>query len=339
MRSMAVSSVKHHLADHPDWARGAARIFSADGGTAFERMSSALLEFWKAPEGKRLRARSTAGVRLVLRTDARRIALALHFAGTARPYHGLDLAVDGGEPRRIGPPDGRPQSWSEEIFTQASRRVRTLEIWLPHASEVILDALEAEEGALLEAAPPLEKTWVAIGDSITQGMLASSPARVYAAVAARAMRWELRNLAVGGETMQEALGRLCRPLGGDLATVAFGVNDYNQGMPIAEFARRARALLDGLLEGRPAFPVVLLTPFPWVGASAPANAAAPLEEYRATLRALAPSYPSVRVLEGPALLPSDPALFADHVHPNDAGMKCLGERLARELPRLLREIH
>lgn len=327
--------MKYRIHDHPIWVQGAERIVPSDGGTAFERMTPALLEFWSAPEGKRLRARSTSGVRLVLRTDSRRVAISICFAGTARPFHGLDVVVDGEAPRRVGPPDGEAQPWFGEVFVQEHRRLRSLEIWLPHASEVLLEALEVEDGALLEAGSRPGKVWIAIGDSITQGMLASSPTRTYAAVAARAAGLGLHNLGVGGETMQEEVGRLCRPIRGDLATVAFGINDYNQGMSLGEYARRARALLDGLLEGRPRFPVAMITATPCLRESRPETVAAPLEEYRRVAREVVARYPSVRVLEGTELIPADENLFADGIHPNDAGMATYGKALAPHLREML----
>jgi lysophospholipase L1-like esterase len=41
------------------------------------------------------------------------------------------------------------------------------------------------------------------------------------------------------------------------------------------------------------------------------------------------------VIEGPALIPADPAAFVDGIHPNNAGMAVLARNLAPALARIM----
>lgn len=323
------------LAEHPEWVWGVDRIVEEEGRTVLQRMTPALLDLWKAVEGRRIRSLCTAGVRLVLRTDARRVRLAASYGGSARARFQFDLLVDGMDPRRLGPTQRPEGSWSGEVFIQPDRSMRTLDVWFPHTAEIRLEWLEVDAGARVEGVPPPSATWLAIGDSITQGMEAMGPLGAYTSVAACRSGLGLRNTGVGGEIMLAELGPLCRSIAAHVATVAFGINDYHSGVPLPEFARRTRGLLDGLLAGRPGFPIGLITPTPCPGRPVPEKAVAPLDEYRRVLREVAVGYPSVRVLEGPELLPDDPKYTADGVHPNDEGMHLYGENLAPHLARLL----
>ena len=321
------------VADHPEWVAGAERVFEEDGLTFCPRMSAPLLELWKPVEGRRIRSRCTAGVRLAMRTDARSVRLdASHGEGARKRYH-LDVFVEGRRSCRAG--HAAPTAWSGEVFSQAGREMRTLEIWLSHTSETRLEWIEVDAGARMEEVVPRAATWLAIGDSITQGMEATGPSDTYASVAARRAGLGLRNVGVGGEIMLSELGSLCRPLPAQVATVAFGVNDYHQGVPLEVFARRTRGLLEGLLAGRPGFPVGLITPTPCFRRPPPPAVVAPLEEYRRVLAEVVREHPSVLLLEGPELLPPDEKLSADGIHPNDEGMRVYGENLATHLGRLL----
>ena len=71
-----------------------------------------------------------------------------------------------------------------------------------------------------------KKFWLAIGDSITQGMVAKRPSFTYPVNVARVMGYELLNWGVGGDSFNAKLldfvGR--EP---DLITIALGCNDWD----------------------------------------------------------------------------------------------------------------
>jgi lysophospholipase L1-like esterase len=195
-------------------------------------------------------------------------------------------------------------------------------------------SLAVDDGATVTPLPPEPATWLAIGDSITQGMTCASPARTYAGLAARALGISHHNTAVGGARMEPGAGQVAG-IEATFATAAFGCNDWNGGKPLAQFAADTAAFLETLFAARPGLPLGLITPFPAVGDRGERNAAAvDLEAYRDVVRRQAAAHPSVRLIEGPSLIPAEAAFFADGIHPNDAGMAVIAERLAPHLRTL-----
>jgi lysophospholipase L1-like esterase len=315
---------------------GADRVTLEGETAAFWRMPRPLQEHYADTESRRIRMRCSSGVRLALRTDARWMRLSVEYGAAARRLYGLDVFVDGARQTPAGTADESGQPWAGEVFRFADRRPRHVEVWMTHCAETRIRAVELDDGSRAEPAPRPPRTWLAIGDSITQGMTCRTPALTYAARAAAELGLDLRNVGVGGACMAPAVGRLCRFIPADVATVAFGTNDFNTSVPLEAFADRAREVIEGLTEERPGFPIGLITPTPWVGGKPVNEVAATLENYRRVLADVAGAYPSVRLVEGPTLVPDRAELFVDGVHPNDEGMAAYAVNLTPHLRRLLR---
>lgn len=321
------------LSLRPELVRGADRVENVDGRTCFHRLPPGMAPFYEAPEGRRVRLRCTAGVRLLFQTDSRFVRLGVEYGACARRLFALDIGVDNEPPRPIG--DAQGAAWSETVFEHAEKRLRRFCIWLPHCAEARLGTFEVEDGCRLEPLPMPAKTWLVLGDSISQGMTCTTPAKAVSALLAHRLGCELRNTAVGGERMQAFIGEQTRGIPADAVTIAFGTNDFNMAVGAETFAENARRLLDALLAGRPDFPVGLITPIPWAGRTEPNGKGEPLDAYRQALRAVAPDYPSVRLIEGADVLPDDAEFFVDRVHPNDRGMARYAETLEPHLRHLL----
>lgn len=323
------------LAERSDLVWGVDRVERDGGATAFLRMPRPLQEHYADAEARRIRMRCTTGVRIVLRTDAESLRLSLEYGEASRKLYQVDVAVDGELLDPVGSVS-EPRALTEEpIRLGKTSAMRTVTIWLTHCVESGVRALEVDDVCTVAAAARPDKTWLAIGDSITQGMTCQTPARTYAARLARTAGLGLRNVGVGGGRMDAPLGALCRPIPADVATVAFGANDFNGGVGVEAFAANARSVLDGLLAGRPDFPVGLITPTPWLGRPEADERGETLEDYRGALRALARDYPSVRVIEGADLVPDEAECFVDGVHPNDRGMAHYADGLAGPMASLL----
>ena len=85
---------------------------------------------------------------------------------------------------------------------------------------------------------------------------------------------------------------------------------------------------------QPKTPLVLLTPA-WISPKFKApDARHSLQEFREVMESVAAESgdPFLRVIDGDALVDHDPALYeADHLHPRDAGIEQMAERLAEQL--------
>lgn len=85
---------------------------------------------------------------------------------------------------------------------------------------------------------------------------------------------------------------------------------------------------------QPKTPLVLLTPA-WISPKFKApDARHSLQEFREVMESVAAESkdPFLRVIDGDALVDHDLALYeADHLHPRDAGIEQMAERLAEQL--------
>ncbi len=315
------------------FATGCTEIREDPEGVFFDRMPPSQRTHYGATEGAVIRARCQTGIRIRFRSDTRRLTAMLRFGRAARVFPCVDLVVDGIFMGTFAG-DREQQPCRLEVFQSAEKLLRTFELWLPYSMESWLVSLEADDGARLEALPADPVNWLVIGDSISQGMTCSSPGRTYPALTARSLGWNHHNVAVGGARMEAAAGDV-GSIPADIASVAFGCNDWNGGKSVATYEDDTKRLLDTLFAGHPGLPTALLTPFPAVWDKGEQNKDGVwLESFRDVLRKIAPAYPSVHLLEGPSLIPADPGAFVDGIHPNNAGMAALARNLAPELARM-----
>jgi lysophospholipase L1-like esterase len=311
-------------------AAGCVEIREESDGYFFDRMTPSLREHFSTSETAVIRARCQTGIRLRFTSDTRSLSLAIRFGRAARAFRCVDLVVDGIFMGTFsGQEDGKPCLLN--LFSAPNAVMRSFECWLPYSVESWLVSLAIDDGSAWAPLPVEPATWLAIGDSITQGMTCISPSRTYAALAARSMGINHHNTGVGGARMEAGAGEVSG-LPGSFATVAFGCNDWNGGKPLDHYERDTVQFLETLFRVRPGIPLGLLTPFPAVSATGEQNKnGVQLEAYREVLRKQASLNKKIRLIEGPSLIPADPGAFADGIHPNNAGMAVLANRLVPHL--------
>ena len=298
------------------------------------RMTPGLSAFYTYAEAALIRARCASGARLRFRSDASRLRLTLRTGRQARARHCADLFLDDTFEKTCRAA-AKSDTSIEITVERPDRRPRLVEIWLPHVTECWITSLELDPDASLSPAPPDHpELWLAIGDSITQGMEASSPALAWPALAARALGIGLHNTAVGGAQMDPGAGQV-EEIPASVLTVAFGCNDWNQSKPLRQFEADTHHLLDRLQTAHPHAPLLLLTPLPILRESGERNEAGEaMERYRETLRQAAAER-GLTCIEGPSLVPPDRSAFSDGIHPNNAGMALMARRIQPFLARAL----
>jgi len=311
-------------------AQGCCDVREEDRGVVFDRMNAPLRELYSATEGWTTCRRSPAGVRLRFRSDTSRVAVSLRYGRSECPSYCVDLFVDD-DPVRSAGPEGEAEQWSGEVYAVGTRGERTFDLWMPHVTETWLEWLEVDDDASVTSVAREEVTWLAVGDSITQGMVATSPARSYVAIAARSLGVGVHNVGVGGTKMLPELGRGAGSLHWTFATVAIGVIDWAQSRRIEPFAAHTTEMLGGLMAEREDLPVCLVTPLPVFDRAEENEHGLTVEDYRRALRRASAGFANVTVIEGTSLGMDSRECFVDGVHPNDHGMRVLGSALAQRL--------
>lgn len=276
------------------------------------------------------RMNCSAGVRLRFASDTTRIAARWTTVGPYRKPHVAGICVDGNDLHTATGNNGEP--FDGPLFEQPQRNLRVFDIYLPYGAQCAIQQFTLDDGCRLEPAPPLKKKWLILGDSITQGAHASQYAMTVAGRCTRALQLDALNLAVGSATLDPRLAKCIPPYDFDVATIAYGINDYYKNVPLKTFTNAARALIDTLHESRPMARILLIAPTVYLGHEDKRNDNGDsLNDYRAALQTVADIHDSTVCVDGLSLLPQQKNLIADDVHPNDKGFAHYADNL---LPHL-----
>ncbi len=308
---------------------GAARLTQHAEGWHPSRMTEGLEKNYQSEEPPyAIRAACTAGIRLAFRTDASEARLSLRYKRSCRPLSQSDVFINNklAQTFKPLPEDG---ACTAQISLPGNG-LSSVEIYLPHCREVFIADFAISSSASIEPLPRNPTRWLALGDSITQGMTADSPSLTWTALAARRLNWDLHNLGVGGAVLQAELGSLALELPWDMATIAFGANDFRRNRSLDNLEQETRALLKTLLE-RPSAKIYLLTPIPQIKQGAPNNEGLFLEDYGQAMSRAAIGLERVQVLDGKTLVDESQDLFADETHPNNVGMAQFAERFVAQV--------
>lgn len=220
-----------------------------------------------------------SGVRLVFTTASAVVELELHptrvgYRGMKRARGAVDVIVDG-QPHSSSVLSGGDyveldmQTGTNAFTPGSSHRVtigelgeeeKTVEIWLPHNEQVDLLALHTDRPVF-----PVRDTspvWLHHGSSISHGSNATSPTRIWPAVAARRAGVSLRNLGFGGSALVDPfMARVIRDTPADVISVKLGINVVNlDAMRLRAFVPAVHGFLDTIREGHPTTPLLLVSP-------------------------------------------------------------------------------
>ncbi len=275
------------------------------------------------------RAYSNAGVRLDFITDSEALVIEAGFGRAARKTALFDIWVNESFVAYVGETDpGNTLSVSTKL--PGPGRARRVTIYFPHLRAVFVRCIRLSPNACFEPVSA-KATLLTLGDSITQGMHSLHPSLTWPAVLAAGLNMELHNQGVGGSqyevrTLPEQPAD--KPA---LITVAFGVNDWNNGAP----ASNAKPYLEKLLEFYPDKPIFVLEPIWFLqgdGEGKPKIVGElTFEDYRQQLRMVVESIPQLTMVPRQQLLPDGPVFLSDGVHPNTQGHMVYGTNVARTL--------
>jgi lysophospholipase L1-like esterase len=208
-------------------------------------------------------------------------------------------------------------------------------VYLPEGMKPRVDSVVAVNGDIAPAAP--QPSWVAYGDSITEGWSASSPARCWLAIAGRERAMNTVNLGFAGSARGEiVLAQQMSSLEADVITVAYGTNCWATIPHSAEMVHaNTVAFLRIIRAAHPHVPVLVVSPLIRPDAEDRPNAlGTALADIRAAieLAVTEADYHLARLLPGGDLLP--PSLLADGIHPGDEGHREMARRIGLEVDRL-----
>jgi lysophospholipase L1-like esterase len=182
----------------------------------------------------------------------------------------------------------------------------------------------------IEPAPP-QPRWVAYGDSIAEGWVASRPSGAWPAIAARDLRLDVCNMGYAGSARGELVSaEHVASLDADVVSITHGTNCWTR-IPFSVDMMRANtaAFLDVVRQGHPETPVVVASPVVRPDAeSTPNRLGATLADLRAVMEEVAHARidagdKRLTVVPGAGIIGAE--LLADGIHPGDEGHRVLAD--------------
>jgi len=204
-------------------------------------------------------------------------------------------------------------------------------VYLPEGMRPEVLALRPGGGSLTPA--PRRARWIAYGDSLLEGWVASAPARGWGAVAARHHDLDLVNFGYAGSARGEIpCAEAVAGLAADVISISHGTNcwtrtPHSAGMML----ETTRAFLDIVRQGHPDTPIVVSSPVLRPDAeTTPNRLGATLSHLRAAMEEavhdrIDAGDRHIVLVPGADVL--DATLLADGIHPGDSGHHRLAEVL------------
>jgi lysophospholipase L1-like esterase len=208
-------------------------------------------------------------------------------------------------------------------------------IYLPEGMQPVVQSLTAVKGGI-SPAPQLPR-WIAYGDAITQGWIASGPAQGWAAIAARKAGLDVVNLGFAAAGRGEIVSaEHIAALPADVISIAYGASCWTR-IPhsVGMVAEGFTGFLDVVREGHPFTPIVVVSPFVRPDAEGESNR---LGATLADIRDAIESVTRDRIASGDltlTLVAGKSVIGAEHlgdaIHPDDEGHKRIASAMSKAL--------
>jgi GDSL-like Lipase/Acylhydrolase family len=183
---------------------------------------------------------ASPGTRINFRTDATRVSIIVTytFACGATGCGRFSVTSDGRLLLGSFGSDTTAGTSKVLIASQLLPATHSYSVAWPYGTQMVFGGLVLEGGQhrlfVPEPTRPIRR-YVAYGDSITQGYYASGVIHTYPYLVADRKGWSVVNMGFGGETTVASDGTAVGLLGGNIVTVAIGVNDWGTSKPIPSF--------------------------------------------------------------------------------------------------------
>jgi len=208
-------------------------------------------------------------------------------------------------------------------------------IYLPEGMKPALKSLSAL-GGRVEPAPADQPRWIAYGDSVAEGWVASGPSFAWPAIAGRDHGLDVANLGYAGAARGEIVSaEQIAALDADVISITHGTNCWTRTPHSVDMMRAAvAAFIDVVREGHPETPIVVVSPVVRPDAEeTPNRLGATLVDLRKAMEDAARER-DVVLLPGAGLI--GPENLADGIHPDDEGHRIMAEVIGAEVAKAVK---
>lgn len=207
-------------------------------------------------------------------------------------------------------------------------------VYLPEGMKPTIKSLSGV-GDRIWPAPEEQPRWIAYGDSVAEGWVASGPAYAWPAVAGRQFGIDVVNMGYAGAARGElASAEQVAALDADVISITHGTNCWTRTPHSVDMMRAAvGAFIDVVRQGHPDTPVVVASPVLRPDAEeTPNRLGATLRDLRAAMEEEA-GRRDVTLIPGADLITADN--LADGIHPDDEGHRILADVIGSEVAKAL----
>lgn len=285
------------------------------------------------------RVSAPAGVRAEVLTDAKKLEIALTplMAGDETPLV-VDVVFNGDLIKRAHLTQHATSTPITQLSFDLPARVGRLEVWLPHASGVVLNQIELTGATVCRSVDPRPR-WVTYGSSITHCIEADGPSQTWPALVGRALDLELYGLGLAAQChLDYAIEEQIAQLAPRYISMCLGINIYGRG----SFDERSLpgalyGFIDRVRRQNPQASIAVISPITSPPAEDTENhVGLPLSRIRDIVREVSTEFArsGIDYIHGPDILgPKDASaqLREDELHPHSDGYAFMAQRLTPAL--------
>ena len=264
---------------------------------------------------------ATSGIFLDFYTDSAFFSFAFDNVkqASSRTWCLFSLLMDGKTATVLG--EEKPVDKKFEYRVELPEGTHRITLFFPCLSRARLVFVELSDGASVSAAKK-KATWLFLGDSITHGYDAKSPANAYHNRLAMLADVQVRNQGIGGAFFDaRTIDDL--PEDTDAVFVAYGTNDYSAKSPDI-FTRDCTDYFEKLATMYATKPIFAILPI-WRQDYKNGGNAGDFLESRKLIATIASAHKNVHVIDTWGFIPEDIRFFSDGIHPNDEGFRYYAE--------------
>jgi lysophospholipase L1-like esterase len=306
--------------------------YDEEGYLIPHRMTEKQREFYKPREKAYARACATPNVRLAFQTNADNFSIDYRITCGIKCF--FDLFVDGALVWHCG--DVLEGGGKGTFHFDLPEGTHDVVLYLPFLSRASLANLTVPDGATVTPLP-FHPTMLLLGDSITQGAVASYPSNTYANRLADMLGFDAVNQAVSGEIFRPDM------IDGELGftpkiiTVAYGTNDFAKCENADELTKNATEYYRRLRATFPEAKLFSILPI-WCAGHGKLRPAGSFSSVRQIIRTAAEAV-GATVIDTLNFVPHLPEFFYDQrLHPNDLGFLHYASALYRAILPHVKEL-
>ena len=306
--------------DLSDITFGALNITEDDGFISFDRFTKKQLDYYReASVGSHCRSLHSASIMLDFTTDSENLSFNYKVSDYAsRQWYYFDVYENdmmilhqGSETIEVA---------EGEIKVKLSRGMKRVRVYFPFSVKTCINNFTLDDGAAIISSPRKINALV-LGDSITQGYAGKYPSLHYVNQMTERYSLHYVNQAIGGEHFNEKILDDIGAFTPDVITLAMGINDW-ASYKFDEIEKNADNYFSRLTEIYKGIPIIYISPI-WINRDGNDTTLPATVEM---LESLASSY-GAHIIHGLDLVPHDPGMFADGVHPTDLGFSEYSKKL------------